>query len=421
MAPKLAVMLLAFFSAFSLVAVDFAEARKRGGGGGRGGGASAHSRGGGGGGGRAGQRWSSSPRQPSSRDRRGGDFSGGGFRQGDRQGTRQGTRGDRQGDRAGQRGDRQGSRGDRQGTRQGTRGDRQGDRGDRQGDRQGNRGDRQGDRQGNRGDRQGDRRDNWDDRRDDRWDRRDDIRDDIHDNHYWGHHHNYYGHGYHGSYWGNDAWAWAAFTGLAIGVLIATLPPRYETVVVTGTTYYYANGTYYILVGNQYQVVPAPVNVVVVNPPAEISVVTVDDTQYGYSNGAYYVAEAPAEDTGDPTFRVIAPPVGATVTELPEDAEKRSAGGQDYFVYNDTWYQPFYSGSNAVYVVVETQRHTSQSSQLTIDIQRRLRDLGYNPGPADGIYGSKTKAAIEAFQRKSNLPVDGQPSQALLDQLERVQ
>ena len=40
MAPRLAVMLLAFFSAFSLLAVDYAEARKfrgGGGGGGRGG------------------------------------------------------------------------------------------------------------------------------------------------------------------------------------------------------------------------------------------------------------------------------------------------------------------------------------------------------------------------------------------------
>ncbi len=109
------------------------------------------------------------------------------------------------------------------------------------------------------------------------------------------------------------------------------------------------------------------------------------------------------------------------MTELPGDAAKETVGDVEYFVYDDTWYQPFYNGSNAVYVVVETQPRASQRSQLTIDIQRQLRDLGYNPGPADGIYGSKTKAAIEAFQRKSNLPVDGQPSQALLDRLERAQ
>jgi len=107
-------------------------------------------------------------------------------------------------------------------------------------------------------------------------------------------------------------------------VLIATLPPRYETVVYTGTTYYYANGTYYVLSGSQYQVVPAPVGVVVVNPPVEVNVVTVDNTEYGYSSGTFYEAEAAKDDNSDPTFKVIVPPIGATVTELPEDAKKES-------------------------------------------------------------------------------------------------
>ena len=98
---------------------------------------------------------------------------------------------------------------------------------------------------------------------------------------------------------------------------------------------------------------PAPVNVVVVNPPAEITIVNVGDAEYGYANGAYYEAETPADDTGDPTFKVVAPPIGATVTELPGDAKKETVGDMDYFVYAGTWYQPFYAGSNAVYVVVE--------------------------------------------------------------------
>ena len=92
---------------------------------------------------------------------------------------------------------------------------------------------------------------------------------------------------------------------------------------------------------------------VVENPPAEVNVVTVGDVEYGYANGAYYEAEEPAAEDADPTFKVVAPPIGATVTELPEDAVKETVGGQDFFVYADTWYQPFYSGSNAVYVVVE--------------------------------------------------------------------
>jgi localization factor PodJL len=40
--------------------------------------------------------------------------------------------------------------------------------------------------------------------------------------------------------------------------------------------------------------------------------------------------------------------------------------------------------------------------------------LGYNPGPADGLMGSKTRNAIKAFQKDTNLPVDGQISDELM-------
>ena len=70
-------------------------------------------------------------------------------------------------------------------------------------------------------------------------------------------------------------------------------------------------------------------------------------------DGVIYEAEEPVDEESDPTFKVIAAPIGATVTELPGDATKESVGGEDYFVYGDNWYKPFYSGSTAVYVVVE--------------------------------------------------------------------
>lgn len=40
-------------------------------------------------------------------------------------------------------------------------------------------------------------------------------------------------------------------------------------------------------------------------------------------------------------------------------------------------------------------------------IQHLLADAGYAPGPADGIYGPKTRAAIIAYQRKMELTPDG--------------
>ncbi|MFL4470688.1 peptidoglycan-binding protein [Tateyamaria armeniaca] len=40
-------------------------------------------------------------------------------------------------------------------------------------------------------------------------------------------------------------------------------------------------------------------------------------------------------------------------------------------------------------------------------IQRRLKELGFAPGPVDGIRGAKTIAAIRAFQKKYRLVADG--------------
>lgn len=51
------------------------------------------------------------------------------------------------------------------------------------------------------------------------------------------------------------------------------------------------------------------------------------------------------------------------------------------------------------------------------DIQAGLQRLGYDPGPADGRYGGKTEAAIRQYQQDAGIPVDGQPTPALLQNI----
>jgi peptidoglycan hydrolase-like protein with peptidoglycan-binding domain len=41
------------------------------------------------------------------------------------------------------------------------------------------------------------------------------------------------------------------------------------------------------------------------------------------------------------------------------------------------------------------------------EIQRALKERGYNPGPIDGQWGSKTSAALKRFERDHNLRADG--------------
>ena len=51
-------------------------------------------------------------------------------------------------------------------------------------------------------------------------------------------------------------------------------------------------------------------------------------------------------------------------------------------------------------------------------IQRRLRTLGYETGPIDGAYGPLTEAAVERFQRDQGLTVDGVPGAQTVARLE---
>ena len=50
-------------------------------------------------------------------------------------------------------------------------------------------------------------------------------------------------------------------------------------------------------------------------------------------------------------------------------------------------------------------------------LQEHLNTLGYDVGAADGLAGSRTRAALKAFQLDRGLPADGHPSQEVLDAL----
>jgi peptidoglycan hydrolase-like protein with peptidoglycan-binding domain len=53
-----------------------------------------------------------------------------------------------------------------------------------------------------------------------------------------------------------------------------------------------------------------------------------------------------------------------------------------------------------------------------MDLQWNLAVHGYDPGPADGVAGPRTRAAIHQYQMDAGLPADGRASAALLDHLQ---
>ncbi len=55
-----------------------------------------------------------------------------------------------------------------------------------------------------------------------------------------------------------------------------------------------------------------------------------------------------------------------------------------------------------------SEKKVSLTSKTTIkEVQKRLNNLGYDCGKADGIIGKKTKAAIKAFEKDNDLKADG--------------
>ncbi len=58
------------------------------------------------------------------------------------------------------------------------------------------------------------------------------------------------------------------------------------------------------------------------------------------------------------------------------------------------------------------------SRALVRTVQEALTALGYDPGAADGMIGSRTRAAVRAFQADADLGVDGQVSEPLLRRLQ---
>ncbi len=187
------------------------------------------------------------------------------------------------------------------------------------------------------------------------------------------------------------------------GVYLATRPKYSTTVVVTGTTYYYAGGVYYVQQGSSYVVVSAPPGAVVHAVPTTTTLVYVGSTPYYYYGGTYYIATSqPAEqpqvsatdinvnvtvNTGsddqgevqtitstvttedgeelelppmalddEQNYGVVPPPVGATVPYLPDDAHRDTVGGKAYLVYEGTYYRPFASDGETIYMVVDDPR-----------------------------------------------------------------
>jgi Putative peptidoglycan binding domain/Resolvase, N terminal domain len=74
-------------------------------------------------------------------------------------------------------------------------------------------------------------------------------------------------------------------------------------------------------------------------------------------------------------------------------------------------------GWSAGPVSLGTGTHRPSGSKRVREVQRRLRALGYRPGPVDGLFGARTRAAVGWFQVKHGFHVDGRATLAVVRHL----
>lgn len=81
---------------------------------------------------------------------------------------------------------------------------------------------------------------------------------------------------------------------------------------------------------------------------------------------------------------------------------------------------PYTDGGSSSSNSRATTKKTSKYYQTSTvkKVQNKLNKLGYKCGKADGIYGAKTKSAIEEFQKDEDMTVNDKIKKALLKKLE---
>lgn len=92
----------------------------------------------------------------------------------------------------------------------------------------------------------------------------------------------------------------------------------------------------------------------------------------------------PARPVAEPT---PPPPVPAPITPVPDPAASQ--------------------GPVTTAPLPGQQRVPPMKVRTLHDVQQRLHDLGYDPGPVDGMAGPKTRAALGAFQKDRGLRPTG--------------
>lgn len=84
---------------------------------------------------------------------------------------------------------------------------------------------------------------------------------------------------------------------------------------------------------------------------------------------------------------------------------------------NTVVYQPPALSKPSAELTPQIQQNFNNDYNLTIEVQRLLQRLGFDPGPVDGVFGSQTRQAIIAAEKRLGLYQQGDVTQQLRNNL----
>jgi len=77
------------------------------------------------------------------------------------------------------------------------------------------------------------------------------------------------------------------------------------------------------------------------------------------------------------------------------------------FITWSDYAQHLKGGIKVIFIEEQEKILVRTSSTIIYQAQQRLKELGYDPGPLDGVWGKKTERAVKEFQRDNGLSVTG--------------
>jgi hypothetical protein len=122
------------------------------------------------------------------------------------------------------------------------------------------------------------------------------------------------------------------------------LPGGCVPVIVNGVTFYYGDGTFYQPYDDSYEEVYAPVGADVSEPPDDLTAIDANGQTFYYdaTDGAFYAQQ------GD-GYVVAPPPIGAVAPELPPGAVQVFINGSVAYEFNGMYYQPMFVNGEQQY------------------------------------------------------------------------